>query len=113
KTLRFATIVLAPLRLRCCDINLEMNAKTNAFVPIFKQTFAVASQLIAEHDISAAGGDLMVNVKALGQQFLPMTDALLVDYEINSFGIAPSAQHGIFADRNVAAVAGTNVHFVV
>jgi len=36
RTLRFATIVLAPLRLRCCDIDREMSAKATAKMAFFK-----------------------------------------------------------------------------
>jgi hypothetical protein len=46
-------------------------------------------QLVAEHDIRARGGDLMKNVKAVGQYRFPVTHARLLNNQINSAGLAP------------------------
>lgn len=45
--------------------------------------FAFPSELIAQHDVMPAGRDLMENVDAGRDQFLPMGDAGVVDDEVN------------------------------
>ena len=76
-------MVLAPLKLRCCDIvyvkrvkTLEsgkMSGEVNLRLEFFKWITSVrcddvigALQLVAQHNIRARRGDLMIDVKALG-----------------------------------------------
>jgi hypothetical protein len=51
RTLRLATMVLAPLRLRCCDINWKMSAQANANLTIFKCQLCRALQLVRQDDV--------------------------------------------------------------
>src|SRR5436309_2418409 len=59
------------------------------------------SQLVAEHDIRARGGDLVKNVKSIGQQRFPVTHAPLLNNQINSLGLAPFFQDSVLIKEDI------------
>ena len=91
RTLRLAAMVLAPFKLRCCDmdsgkrlqelqrkragtLSVDRNfsnrdrklvAAALAHTPV--RDVGKSLHLIAEHDIRSRGGELMKNMKAVGQ----------------------------------------------
>ncbi len=74
KTFRLAAMVLAPLKLRCCDIKKGFRLKTSCkgkrparfFNPSRYLSSRRELQLVAQNDAAATGDKLMVNVEALG-----------------------------------------------
>jgi kynurenine formamidase len=101
-------MVLAPFKLRCCDIDTvegyppqagyKVTTGTSRHIKRRSEFFKWRSlvhcgreslQLVAQHDVRARGGDLMKNVKPVGQYRFPVTDALLLNNQVNSLGLAP------------------------
>src|SRR6202043_4042874 len=98
RTLRFAAMVLAPLRLRCCDIGFGPS-KIEPGKLRHRQNFSNRDrlQLVGQHNIGAACRDLVKNVEAFGDQLLPMRQTGFLDDEKNGIGRVPALENRLLA----------------
>src|SRR5262245_2365613 len=108
-------MVLAPFKLRCCDIAGLKVKQLNGYDGNRTATLSYREsvsrhtrntfhlELIAKHDVRAACSDLVINVKPAGYSLFPVVRPALFHNEVNRLCSTPSVEDRLFVQEDVAS----------